>query len=281
MKISQISLAVLVLLLLASCKKNPVSPTEPINGGNDPNFKIVANDEGILNKFSRKVEVFGIKIFAVPGVTDANLLHAANLMAQYLDNDEDGTVDNPVVVNKMVEKKAFLVMWKKESDLNINPPAGWEGQDLGDDETHPGFVASGRTGQFDAALEEVLHLITHAGFAEAYPDVFGEKQGTQVSNAMDLARGGQFTSIPSPYPSSAWYTYDDSTCDYSCMVTEYHYWALTSLLGAQKNRLNEIEQEWKLNTKEKLMQQDPAIYQLLTDPKYKFPTVLPDGTYKR
>lgn len=97
---------------------------------------------------------------------------------------------------------------------------------------------------------------------------------------MDLARGGQFTSIPSPYPAGAWYTYDDSTCDYSCMVTEYHYWALTSLLGAQQNRLDEIGQEWKLNTKAKLIQQDPAIYQLLTDPQYKFPTVLPDGSYK-
>ena len=28
-------------------------------------------------------------------------------------------------------------------------------------------------------------------------------------------------------------------------------------------------------------QQDAAIYQLLTDPQYKFATVLPDGTYKQ
>ncbi len=65
------------------------------------------------------------------------------------------------------------------------------------------------------------------------------------------------------------------------MVMEYHYWALTSILGAQENRLSDIQQEWKLNTREKVENQDPTVYQLLTDPQYNFPTVLPDGTYRR
>ncbi|MEM7371885.1 MAG: hypothetical protein AAF587_24940 [Bacteroidota bacterium] len=267
---------VLVLSVMA-CKK----PTGPINEGSDPNFKIVANEEGVLNPYNRKVEVFGINIFAVPGVSDDKLLHAANLMAQYLDNDEDGQPDNQAVVDKMVEKNAFMVMWKKQSDLRVNLPNGWEGQDLGNDETHPSYVANGRTGTFDAALEEVLHIITHAGYAEVYPNIFGEMQGSEIANAMDIARGGQFTTIPKPYPAGAWYTYDDNTCEYNCMVTEYHYWALTSILGAQENRLGEIEQEWKLNTRDKVQQQDSAVFKLLTDPQYKFPTVLPDGTYKR
>lgn len=45
--------------------------------------------------------------------------------------------------------------------------------------------------------------------------------------------------------------------------------------------LAEIQQEWKLNTADKLMQQDSSIYQLLTNPLYKFPTVLPDSNYRR
>lgn len=65
------------------------------------------------------------------------------------------------------------------------------------------------------------------------------------------------------------------------MATEYIYWALTSILGAQENRLNEIQQEWKLNTKEKIQQTDTAVFDLLTDPQYKLPTVLPDGTYRQ
>ncbi len=274
----------LISILFAACKEDANDPSncgQPVNPGDDPNFTIVTNDENILCSFNRKVEVFGIKIFAVAEVSDDRLLHAANVMAQYLDNDEDGNIDHPPVVDEMIRNKAFMVMWNRESDLDIDPPNGWTGQDLGNDETQPSFVNNGKTGRFDASLEEVLHIITHAGYASLYPDVFGENIGSEIADAMDIARGGQYTSVPDSYPDSAWYSYDDRTCDYGCMVTEYHYWALTSILGAQENRLDEIGHEWQLNTRTKVETQDPAVYQLLTDPTYGFPTVLPDGKYRR
>jgi len=278
MKLSKMIFA-FILLTILSCNKDNEDIT--IQPGNDPNFTIVShNDDGFSN-FPKKTEVFGIPIYAVAKVEDAKLLHAANVMAQYLDNNEDGTMDNQAVLDAMISNQAFMVMWKSENDLDdIDEPSGI-GQDLGNDETHPSFVANGKTGSFDATLEEVFHIITNAGFSQVYPDVFGTNIGTSLSDAMDVARGGQFTSIPNPYPSNAWYTYDDTTCDYECMATEYFYWAMTSILGGQENRLNEIDNEWRLNTKEKVEQTDNTVYQLLTDPTYKFPTVLPDGTYKR
>ena len=253
------------------------------SGGNDttdPNFAVVANGDGVLSGYTRKVIVFGVPIYAVPAVSDAKLLHAANVMAQYLDNDEDGSVDNQLVLDTMLAAKAYMVMWKTEADLG-EPVQGWEGQDLGDGETVPGFVAGGLVGQFDAALEEVLHLITHVGYAGAYPSVFGEAAGSGLANAMDTARGGYFETIPPMYPAGAWYTYDDATCDYACMATEYHYWALTSLLGAQANRLDAISNEWTLNTAQKVEQTDTAVHALLTNATYRFPTTLPDGTYRQ
>jgi len=267
-----------LLMGLWSCKE----PTTVITPGNDPNFTIVAHNDAGFSNFNRKVVVFGIDIYAVAGVEDAKLLHAANVMAQYLDNNEDGTVDDKTVLDKMIENKAFMVMWKTENDLNMSPPSGRLGQDLGNDETHPNFVANGKTGAFDASLEEVLHIINNAGHSYAYPQAFGQNQGSELANAMDIARGGQFLSIPSTYPANAWYTYDDQTCDYaSCQTIEYLYWALTSMLGAQENRLNDIQNEWKLNTRALVQSTDAAIYTLLTNPTYKMPTVLPDGTYKR
>lgn len=251
-----------------------------IQPGNDPNFKIVANNDGVLSNFNRKVVVFGIDIYAVAGVKDVNLLHAANLLAQYLDNDEDGTVDNQKVIDAMLSNKAYMVMWKKESDLNNAFISGRIGQDLGDDETHPDFVKNGKTGTFDAALEEVWHIVTHAGHETAYPNIFGTQQGSAISNAMDIARGGQFTTIPNPYPSNAWYSYDDQTCDYECQGGEYIYWVMSSMLGAQENRLNEIGHEWKLNTRALVQNTDVAAFALLNDTQYKFPTVLPDGSYR-
>ena len=264
-----------------SCKED-TKATELINAGNDPNFTIVAHSDNGFSSFNRKVVVFGIDIYAVSSVEDTKLLHTANVMAQYLDNDEDGTVDDQLVLDKMLEKKVFMVMWKNENDLdNIEPPSGREGQDLGNDETHPNFVSSGRMGEFDASLEEVLHIINSAGHSAAYPNAFGQRVGSDLANAMDIARGGQFITIPNLYPANAWYSYDDQTCDYaSCQTIEYLYWAITSILGAQENRLNEIDNEWRLNTRQKVEDTDTAIFTLLINPIYKIPTILPDGTYR-
>lgn len=264
------------ITLLLSCKKDKVTP------GNDPNFTIIENNDSEFKKMNKKVIVFEIPIYAVSGVGNEKLLHAANVMAQYLDNDEDGTVDNQAVHEAMISAGAYLFMWEKERGVNrFDPPDGREGQDLGSDETVPGWHTNGHVGDFDAALEEVLHLITHAGYSAVYPAVFGEHAGTEMANAMDVARGGNFTSIPNAYPSGAWYTYDDKTCEYNCMVTEYFYWSLTSLLGAQKNRSADISNEWDLYTKELLQEKDETVYNLLVDSVYALPSILPDGTYKR
>lgn len=235
--------------------------------------------------FAKSVNVFGVMIRATENVPDEKILHAANIMAGYLDNDEDGVVDNQLVVDAMVSRSAVLVMFRDQNELEslgdelFNSIPLDAGQDLQANETKPGGAAQG---QFDASLEEVLHLITHVGYGNVYPDVFGEQIGSEIADAMDLARGGQFESIPSNYPEDAWYTYDDPTCDYSCMVTEYTYWAITSILGAQAFnwRLNEINQEWRLNTREKVADRDPAVFAIITDPQYNLPTVLPDGSYE-
>ena len=261
------------LFLLVSCGGDVTGPPDP---GNDPNFTIVAHSDAGFTSTNRKVEVLGVPIYAYANVEDVKLLHAANIMAQYLDSDEDGVVDNPALLSALISSNAALYMWKQEGQQgSINA------QDLGADESVPAWHDNGHTSRFDAALEEIWHVITHSGFANAYPDAFGEDAGTSLTNAMDIARGGRFQSVPSPYPGGAWYTYDDQTCDYGCMATEYIYWAMTSVLGAQENRAGEIQQEWKLNTKAKVQQMDTAIYQLLTDPQYIFPIVLPDGTYRR
>ena len=272
----------ILIIIVFSCKANQDTIQSEISSGNDPNFKIIDHSDQGFSSFNRKVVVFGIDIYAVSAVEDSKLLHAANVMAQYLDNDEDGSIDNQLVLDKMLENKAFLVMWKNENDLEIDPPFDRIGQDLGNDETVPLFVLNGKMGSFDASLEEVLHLVNNSGHSYAYPQVFGQIIGSELANAMDIARGGQFITIPDSYPENAWYTYDDETCGYAdCQTIEYLYWALTSMLGAQENRLNEIDNEWRLNTPELLQSSDTTVFSLLTNPEYKMPTQLPDGTYRQ
>ena len=264
-----------IILIFSACKNDNDTNSRVIFPGNDPNFTIISHTDWGFTATNRKVDVFGISIYAYSDVEDSKLLHAANLMAQYLDNNEDGTVDNMTLVNALTTNNAALFMWKSESQINLNA------QDLGADETIPSWHTNGHIGEFDAAIEEIWHVITHSGYANAYPTIFGENAGTLLTNAMDIARGGNFTTIPNPYPESAWYTYDDQTCEYDCMATEYIYWAMTSILGAQENRLNDITQEWDLNTIALVQKTDTIIYSLLTDTQYMFPKVLPDGTYRR
>lgn len=282
-KISLVFFSVLIsTYFISSCKKKetkqtsdttiPNTPALPIS---DSIFKIVSHNDIGFTATNRKVVVFGIPIYAYSDVEDNKLLHAANIMAQYLDNDEDGTVDNQILLTTLTSNNAALYLWKNENQIGtINA------QDLGADESIPEWHTNGHTGQFDTALEEVWHVITHSGYSNAYPNVFGEQAGSSLCIAMDSARGGNFTNIPNPYPTNAWYSYDDATCTYDCMATEYIYWGMTSILGAQENRLSEIQQEWKLNTLIKVQNTDTRIYNLLTNSTYKFPTALPDGSYK-
>jgi hypothetical protein len=235
--------------------------------------------------FPKQAIVFGIKVIATENTSDEKVLHAAKIMAQYLDNDEDGKVDNQAVVDKLISVDATLVMFKDENELDNfdgDEPDHDHLQLLFDEETIPSFNKNSANGRFDASLEEVLHLITHEGYAKVYINALGELKGSGIADAMDKARGGYFKDVPSQYPAGAWYSYDDETCEYDCMITEYTYWALTSILGGQSypGRFDEIGHEWKLNTPEKVKMGDPDVYGILTDPQYRLPTVLPDGEYK-
>lgn len=245
------------------------------------------------------VNVFGVHIFASQTTPEDKLSHAAGVLAQYLDNNEDGVPDNTRVLSHLVSRNVFIIMPGTDEEMQrlemeLVEKAGYRfGQDLYGEETKPDFLVDGKINApnghyYDGALEEILHPITQHGYANAYPEVFGEKQGTTLANCMDAARGGYFEQVPqdgpkSGYPAEAWYHYTDETCDYGCMVTEYIYWALTSILGTQDfpGRREALEVEWELNTREQVRTGDAAVYELLTNPQYKFPVKkAPDGDYK-
>ncbi len=228
----------------------------------------------------KKVMVHGVPIYATNTTGDDKLLHAAGVLAQFLDNDEDGEIDNPKVHQAMLDTGGTIVMTGTQREAEYmdwaNAPRG---QGLYDEETQ---IDARARGVFDAAIEEVWHMVTDNGFGVAYPEVFGTEPGTALTDAMDIARGGAFDGPPDEYPEGAWYTYDDVTCDYGCMASEYIYWVYTSMIGAQDlpGRLEQIGHEWPLNTPEKLREGEPVLYEILNDPEYRIPMVIPDGNYE-
>ncbi|MFC7202151.1 hypothetical protein ACFQJC_01380 [Haloferax namakaokahaiae] len=256
-----------------------------------PTLELVEPPEDFQPMFDKSMVVFGVRLVGTERVSEAKLRHAGAVMAEYLDNDEDGVPDNPAVVDELVAQEATLIVPYDERELEEAfdflstrlPPSRAESvQDLHAVEIHPEGLPHSTSGdRFDATLEEVLHLVTHVGFSSVYPDVFGEQSGSEIADAMDIARGGHFEDVPNSYPDEAWYTYDDDTCDYGCQITEYTYWAGTSAMGAQAvgSRPAEIDHEWRLATSEAVETQDTAVFEILSNPEYGFPLELPDGSY--
>lgn len=223
--------------------------------------------------FEQYVSVFGVHVVATDDVPENKVLHAATVLAEYLDNDEDGEVDNPDVLDALLDNNATLILFADENrdfenfvdsvdhDEQISQP-------LFGFEIHPDGASRS---DFDATLEEVLHLITTGGYAFAYPDVWGEERGTEVADLMENAKSaGHYD----PFA-------NEPSMDYESQVSEYIYWSLTTLLGAQdfNGRASEIRSEWSLSTAQEVENTDPNIVELLNEDDYAFPTVLPDGNY--
>lgn len=256
--------------------------------------------------FPKYINVFGVHFFATKNSPDSKVVHAANVLAQLIDNDEDGMPDNKKVRDALLRENAAVIMFRDEGEwerLGSGFKPYWRAYERAFEDINSGSdcrngLTSEETGiigeacnqeecpessrrEFDWAWEEILHMYTSCGYANAYPGAFGEYPGTEIANAMDKARGGHFIDVPREYPAGAWFTYHDKTCEYGCMITEYFYWALTSMWGAQDypSRPEDMFEEWPLNTRERVRNTDTDIYYLLTQPEYKLPMRTPDGSY--
>jgi len=251
-------------------------------------FDIQANpnqNDPALNSFSKYVNVLDcFDIYAEAGISNAKVLHAAAVAAELLDNNEDGLVDDPQIKSKLIEHSAMMPLLMYEgSNAEDALFDHYEGEGISAvlynfeiDPNQPGHWGD------DASVEEILHTINHVGHTNVYPNAFSlSPNSSLLSEAMDVARGGQFITFPGSYPEEAWYHYDDYTCDYECMAIEYMYWAIVSNMGI----LNDpqtcagIANEWEPCTPELFQNMDELMHALITDPEYLLPTNAPDGNY--
>ncbi|MDB2367457.1 hypothetical protein N9V76_03375 [Candidatus Poseidoniales archaeon] len=237
--------------------------------------------------FTKYVEVFGLGVYAESGLSDEQVLHAADVLAELLDNDEDGVVDDQALLSRLQDMNALVPMFNSEeiheSPALLDFEENYNGNGVGAvlfanevDPENPGLWGS------DATIEEIMHTINHIGHVPLYPDAFGlQPNSSLLSDAMDEARGGQFIEHPGEYPEDAWYHYDDVTCEYDCMAIEYLYWAQVANMGLLNDTetCEGIDNEWQSCSKELLESMDVLIYALVTDPQYMLPQIAPDGQY--
>jgi hypothetical protein len=228
------------------------------------------------------------KYGTVPGV------HVANQYAQWIDWQGTGQPNNPDVWAQLKHYNATMVMFKSSGlamDLFMNKYPFDEKLDkhwFHPHDTECDETPAARDG-FDNAYCETLQQVFNMGYRAVFPDVFNDKKGSLVADAMDNLIGdcGHAYDGTFKYPHcTGKYHYDDKTCEYDCLLSEYEYWSLTTLLGGQdgtlvppKNRCDDIADEWEQCSKSLLEKHDPAIVKILTDPKYNLPTKLPIGEY--
>jgi hypothetical protein len=134
----------------------------------------------------------------------------------------------------------------------------------------------------DATVEEVLHTINSCGHVEVYPSLYAlEPNSSYLTAAMDIARGGQFITMPNSYPDEAWYHYDDWTCEYDCMAMEYLYWCIVTYMGilSDAQTCAGISNEWEPCTPELFESTDTLMFNLVNDTENMLPQLAPDGNY--
>jgi len=259
-----------------------------LNAENTVCFEIENNphpNNVALGCFSKYVNVLDcFEIYAEASVQDDKVLHAAAIAAELLDNDEDGIVDDPALFQKLQEEQALMPIFTSEwSSCLDNFEQNYNGDGVSAilfrnemDPNEPGHWGA------DASVEEIIHTINHVGHVALYPEIFAIQPNSSImSDAMDIARGGQFLSVPNQYPESAWYHYDDWTCDYECMAIEYLYWCIVSYMGIldDMQTCNGIANEWEPCTPELFEQTDIIMHSVVSDLNNNLPQLAPDGNY--
>ena len=249
------------------------------------------------NVFDKFINVLGVYVVGTPEASLEYFNHTAHVTAQYIDNDEDGVADDPEVLKFLVDHNFVVPVWSEDDHEDF-----WDGARGTYCEDNIGMAASmyyeydewalggiEEAGTWDTNLEEVWHIIS-VGWYQTYPEFMGvEFDGngdvilSNLTEAMDAARGGQFMSIPDEYPEEAWYAYYDDTCDYHCQAHEYFYWILMANIGALDasltDKCEDSKDEWYVCTKTDLETVDVLAYDLFNNQGFNLPTVIPDGSY--
>jgi len=246
----------------------------------NPDINLIAYSD--FTKYVRVLDCFNI--YAESSIPDAKVLHAASIAAELLDNNEDGEVDDPLLKDELNANGALIPIFAYDGssamdnffdNYNGNGAAAvlWRNEI---DPNNPGYWGA------DATVEEIVHVINVVGHTNIYPAAFSlQPNSSLLTEAMDIARGGQFIQHPGSYPEEAWYHYDDYTCDYECMAVEYLYWCIVTDMDilSDNQTCTGIVNEWEPCTPELFEEMDTLMFSLINNPDYLLPQLAPDGNY--
>ncbi|WP_211251611.1 hypothetical protein [Maribacter antarcticus] len=258
--IKKIVLVVIVLLLVGFVFLKIIIPDE---------FKSQENpaSNSPLDMFDKSAVIFyAITIYGTNGVPAEKLKHAAEVTAQWLDNNQDGQIDDKNLQKALIKNKAVVIM--SQDGFSMLPMlqimskfSGHALQDLSAEETN-------NPSRRDASQEEIHHIIMNAGFQKMLPKTFSDQEsdGSKLYKIWKYANDNGF------------YAYDDPTCDDACKTTEFVYLATAAYLDSQADLFSD---EMRVKTRMELKEKLPGILELFESNAYIYPIhIWPDGNYK-
>ena len=74
-----------------------------------PDFECLSIE---LNKF---INIFGVYVISHDSIPEEFMMHTANILAEYIDNDLDGIPDDMNVINSLTENNYVVPVWTEES----------------------------------------------------------------------------------------------------------------------------------------------------------------------
>ncbi len=215
--------------------------------------------------FGKSAIIFGhMLICAKDNISHEKLAHAAQVAAEWLDNDLDGQIDEPGLINSMKKSKPLLIMsqyeftqqeiYKLESSFD-----DYLGQDLYGEETKPGGYIR------DATQEEVLHLVVNSAWSVLYPEIFGQETSSKVYKEWEKAER------------KGYYSYGDPTCDNICKSSEFFYLSTAAYLHAKSELQSD---EMRIKSKQELQEKLPQTFNIIESERYNYPkNHWPTGQY--
>jgi len=107
-----ILLSPILVLVTLGCTLNSPIPTsfDPLTFevlSKHPKYDCINNEMGMF------IEVFGMYVIAPDSAPTNYVIHTANVLAQYIDNDEDGIPDDPAVLKYLVNENVVVPVWKE------------------------------------------------------------------------------------------------------------------------------------------------------------------------
>ena len=261
-----------------------------------PTFEILSKHPTLdcLNtQFQMFIDVFGLYVVAPSSAPEEYVIHSANVLAEYIDNDQDGLPDDRAVLDHLLGENFLTPVWVMSTSEQFNQHRRGtvceDGVSLAasmyydEDEWAIGGIES--AGTWDTNLEEIWHIVSN-GWYSTYPKFFGDEpsESSKLVNAMDAARGGRFFAIPDRYPEGAWYAYYDDTCDYGCQLHEYFYWITMANIDALDpvltSKCADSAHEWNVCNQSELEKVDALAFDLLNNHGFNLPTNIPNGRYR-